>query len=237
MDEIVSVVVDTLIVSKEGITIKLDAISLMICFALKYPEVYSRNSDIISVVLQAKDSIEDIDNTFMSSNVDKISIRIALALLSTALGGDGIADFLEGVSIIQSDRATILSVSRVIKEYLEINEETLLPGAINVAVLQNALQWLRFDNLDIKYTAARILLMLSRNPENEAIVNQCIINLVNRENVYLKNLILRRISKEKGIYESTRQYVISKCQQDPCSVVRMVCKEMLDMKIKDADKY
>ena len=226
MDEIVSVVADTLIVSKEGITVKLDAISLMICIAIRYPEVYSRNSDIINAILQEKDCIEDIDNTFMSSNVDKISIRIALALLSTAVGRDGSVDFLEGVSIIQSDKATILSVARIIREYLEINEETLLPKAINVAILQNALQWLKFDNLDIKYSAARILLMLSRDPENEAIVNQRIINLANNENVYLKNLILRRIYKEKGIHASTRQYVVSKCQQDPCFVVRMVCKEV-----------
>lgn len=221
-----SVVADTLIVSKEGITVKLDAISLMICIAIRYPEVYSRNSDIINAILQEKDCIEDIDNTFMSSNVDKISIRIALALLSTAVGRDGSVDFLEGVSIIQSDKATILSVARIIREYLEINEETLLPKAINVAILQNALQWLKFDNLDIKYSAARILLMLSRDPENEAIVNQRIINLANNENVYLKNLILRRIYKEKGIHASTRQYVVSKCQQDPCFVVRMVCKEV-----------
>ena len=91
-----SVVADTLIVSKEGITVKLDAISLMICIAIRYPEVYSRNSDIINAILQEKDCIEDIDNTFMSSNIDKISIRIALALLSTAVGRDGIVDFLEG---------------------------------------------------------------------------------------------------------------------------------------------
>ncbi len=231
MDKIVSVVADTLIASKEGITIKLDAISLIICIAIRYPEVYSRNSDIIYAILQAKDSIEDINNTFMSSNVDKISIRIALALLNTAVGGDGNVDFLEGVSIIQSDKATILSVSRIIKEYLEVSEEILLPEVINVAVLQNALQWLQFDNLDIKYTATRILLMLSRNTENEAIVNQRIINMINYENVYLKNLILRAIYKEKGIYESTREYVVSKCQQDHCSVVRTVCKEVQDTKI------
>ena len=73
--------------------------------------------------------------------------------------------------------------------------------------------------------------MLSRNTENEAIVNQRIINMINYENVYLKNLILRAIYKEKGIYESTREYVVSKCRQDHCSVVRTVCKEVQDTKI------
>lgn len=226
VDKILSVVADTLILSKEGVVIKLDAISLMICIAIRFPEVCKRNSDIFDKILQEKESIEDFDNTFMSSNVDKISLRIALALLNTAIGREGSLDFLEGVSIIQSDKATILSVSRVIMEYLETDEKILLPKVMSVAVLQNALQWLQLDNLDIKYTATRILLMLSQDKENEAIVNQRVISLIDNENVYLKNLILRRIFKTKGIYESTKRYAISKCQQDPCSVVRMVCKEV-----------
>ena len=231
LDEIVSVVADTLLVSKEGITVKLDAISLMICIVIKYPEVYQRNMEIISAVLRAKESIEDIDNTFMSSNVDKISIRIALALLSTAIGEDGIIDFLGGVSMIQDDKATILSVERVVMEYLETDDKIILPKVMSVAVLQNALQWLQLDNLDIKYTATRMLLLLSRDPENQAIVNQRITSLIDSENVYIKNVILRRIYKENGINESTRQYVVSKCQQDPCSAVRKVCKEVQELDV------
>ena len=102
---------------------------------------------------------------------------------------------------------------------------------MGMVVLQNALQWLQIDNLDIKYNATRILLMLSRDPKNGVIVNQRIITLIDNENVYLKNLILRNVYKEKGIIESTRQYVISKCRQDPSFIVRMVCREVEEKKM------
>lgn len=233
IDEAISAVADTLLVSKEEIDVKLDAISFMICIAIRYPKECSRNKDVFDRILQAKQSIEDIDNTFMSSNIDKIALRIALALLKTAVDEDGYVDFLEGVSYIQNDKATILSVARIITEYLEIDEGVVLPKMIGVVVMQNVLQWLQIDNLDIKWRATRILLMLSRDPENEVIVNQRIISLIDNDNVFIKNLILRQIYTTKGIHERTRQYVISKCHQDPCSVVRMVCKEVEDKQMSE----
>ena len=43
MDMLISVVADTLLISKEEISTKLDAIALLICIVVKYPEHYARN--------------------------------------------------------------------------------------------------------------------------------------------------------------------------------------------------
>lgn len=45
MDMLISVVADTLLISKEGISTKLDAIALLICIAVKYPEDYGTGSE------------------------------------------------------------------------------------------------------------------------------------------------------------------------------------------------
>lgn len=226
MDRVVSTVSDTLLKSKEGINEKLDAVSLLICIALKYPIVYGKHKVRYDEVISSSDSIEDIDNTFLSSNIDKMALRIAISLLEIAVGGDAYINLLEDMSYIQSDKATILSVARIVTEYLEIDDSVILPKMVGSVILQNTLQWLQQDNLDIKYCATKILLLLGRNSDNESIVNQRVISLITNENVYIKNLILRRLYKTKCLLESTQQYVISKCMEDSCAVVRMVCKEI-----------
>ena len=45
------------------------------------------------------------------------------------------------------------------------------------------------------------------------------------DNAYIKNLILRNIYKTKGIFDLTKEYMISKCQNDVNFVVRTVCEE------------
>ena len=46
IDELISVVADTLLFSKESISTKLDAQSLLICIIVKYQEDYKRNQSV-----------------------------------------------------------------------------------------------------------------------------------------------------------------------------------------------
>ena len=80
----------------------------------------------------------------------------------------------------------------------------------------------------------RILLAVSRNPENSGIVNRQLVSLIDSESVYIKNLIVRNIHKVKGITDSTKEYILSKCSHDPNYVVRMVCSQVADNS-KDRD--
>lgn len=225
LDSLISALSDTLLVSKESIDIKLDAISLLICIAIKYNEDFMRNENTYKLILEKQDKILDIDYTFMWANIDKTSLCIALSLLRTAMGKDGYNGFMEGIAYIQNDRATLISVTQTIIKYLEIDNDVVFPQRIEIILLQNVLQWLVIDDIDVKYNATRILILLIRNPENKDIINQKIINLIDTESLYIKNLIMRQLDVN-NITDDTREYVLSKCQHDSCYVVRQVCEEV-----------
>ena len=88
MDMLVSVVADTLLISKEGISAKLDAIALLICLAVKYPEDYTRNQGVYEKLFAQQNAIEAADNSIISSNIDSISLKIGLQLLYISMGKD-----------------------------------------------------------------------------------------------------------------------------------------------------
>lgn len=226
MDMLVSVVADTLLISKEGILAKLDAIALLICLAVKYPEDYTRNQGVYGKLFAQQNAIETADNSIISSNIDSISLKIGLQLLYISMGKDVYADILELMPYIQGNVTTTIAVTNLIVEYLENSDDVMLPARVEAAILQNVLQWLHSEYTDIRWNATRILLTMSRNPENCGIVNHQLMNLIDSDSVYIKNLIIRHLHKMNGITDRTKEYIISKCKQDANFVVRMVCDEV-----------
>lgn len=226
MDTLVSVVTDTLLISKEDISTKLDAIALLICIAIKYPEDYTRNKDVYEKLFEQQKAIEVAENSIISSNIDSISLKIGLQLLYISMGKDVYTDILELMPYIQDDVATTIAVTQLIIKYLENSDDVMLPARVEAIILQNVLQWLRSEYTDIRWNATRILLTMSRNPENCGIVNHQLVNLIDSNSVYIKNLIMRHLHKIKGITDGTKEYVMSKCKQDANFVVRMVCDEV-----------
>ena len=226
MDMLVSVVADTLLISKEGISAKLDAIALLICLAVKYPEDYTRNQGVYEKLFAQQNAIEAADNSIISSNIDSISLKIGLQLLYISMGKDVYADILELMPYIQGNVTTTIAVTNLIVEYLENSDDVMLPARVEAAILQNVLQWLHSEYTDIRWNATRILLTMSRNPENSGIVNHQLVNLIDSDSVYIKNLIIRHLHKMNGITDGTKEYIISKCKQDANFVVRMVCDEV-----------
>lgn len=95
MDMLILVVADTLLISKEGISTKLDAIALLICIAVNYPEDYARNQEVYEKLFEQQNTIEVADDPIISSNIDSISLKIGLQLLYTAMGKNVYADILE----------------------------------------------------------------------------------------------------------------------------------------------
>ena len=218
---------DTLIYSKQGIDIKLDAISLMMCIVAKYPDIYKGKKEIYDKVLESEADIIDVGNTFMDSNIGKIALQIALSLLKSAMGFDSYSDFFGYMSHIQNDKATIISVMRVVANYLEVDNRLRFSDRIELALFQNVLIWLNADYLDVKFHAARVLLMLGRGVDNREILNQALIRLVDYEGVAIKRHILWNMYKVDGINDSTKEYILLKCQNDPCYLVRKTCQEMM----------
>lgn len=225
MDAIVSTIVDTLIKSKEGISIKLDAVSLLIYVAIKYPQHFRRNINTYQKLVEKQEAIGEAQQSLISANVDAISLKIGLQFLFILMDIDTYSSILGLMPHIKDDVATTIEVVRVIVEYLETDKSVILPNKIEAVVLQNALQWVHSDNLSVRWYAIRILFALLRNPEYEEIVNQQLLERVDLDNLYIKNLIIRHIYSETGIYDTTRKFIVKKCQNDPNFVVRMVCEE------------
>lgn len=226
MDKLISVVADTLLTSKEGIITKLDAIALLICIALKYPEDYTRNQGVYEKLFDQQKTIEVADDSIISFNIDSISLKIGLLLLYTVMGKDVYTEILELMPYIQGDVATTITVTRLIAEYLENTDDVMLPSGVEAMILQNVLQWLHSENTDIRWNATRILLAMSRNPKNCGIVNNQLVNLIDSNSVYIKSLIIQHLNEMNGITDRTKEYIISKCRQDANFVVRMVCDEV-----------
>lgn len=225
MDSVIAAVADTILMSKESIRIKLDSVDLLICIALKFPEHFKRNRSTYDKIFTSRDKIEADEDIISSANISVISLKLGLNFLFSAMGIDVYTEILELMPYVQGETATMIAVARMIDHYLEVKDDVILPPRVDIVVLQNVLQWLQSDNLDTRCIATRILLALARNPDNENVVNRQLLSLIDSECVYVKNLILRRIGKAKGISDVTKAHITSKCENDPCYVVRMVCQE------------
>lgn len=225
MDSLISALSDTLIISKENISIKLDAISLLICIAVKYPEDYKRNQNIYEKIFWQEENIDVFEDDLIFSNIDSISLKIGLQFLFASIGKDVYCKVLELMPCIQGDIATTFSVTQLIVEYLENSETIMLPYKVEGIILQNVLQWLHSENANIRFNAMRILLMLSRNSENHGFVNNQLVNLVDSSDAHIKRYIVQNIYTTCGITKKTRKYIVSKCKYDTNFIVRMACEE------------
>lgn len=150
IDMLISAVADTLLISKEGISTKLDAIALLICIVVKYPEGYTRNQEVYEKLFEQQKTIEVADNSIISSNIDSISLKIGLQLLYTAMGKDVYAEILELIPYIRGDVATTIAVTHLIAEYLENSDNVMFPSKVEAIILQNILQWLHSEYADIR---------------------------------------------------------------------------------------
>lgn len=225
VDMLISAVADTLLISQEDISIKLDAVALLICIVVKYPKDYIRNQDIYEKLFKQQEKIDVDDHSIISSNIDSISLKIGLQFLYAAMGKDVYGDILELMPYIQGDVATTIAVTRLIVEYLETTDTVMLPIRVEAIVLQNVLQWIHSEYLDIRWNATRILLTLSRNSENYGVINHQLVTLIDSNGVYIKNLIMRHLHIINGITDRTKEYIVFKCKHDANFVVRMVCAE------------
>ncbi|MDO5294127.1 MAG: hypothetical protein Q4F05_15410 [bacterium] len=226
---IVRVVSKTLLESKEGMTEKLDAVSLLTSILVKYPEVQQDEHEIMNTIYENKENIKASELEFISSNIDDIALKIGLQFMFSVTGKNVGTKIMELMPFIRNSVATTISVTGMIKDYLEIKEDLQFTNGIENIVLQNTLQWIYSDNLDVRWNATNILFFLLRNPENEGIINRKLVELINTDNAYIKNLIMQNIYTIYGIDDDTRKYIVEKCSNDANYVVRTVCKNQRDL--------
>lgn len=231
IDSIILIVSQTLLESKESLSTKIDAVALLCCIVKKYPEAYERNEEIYRNIFKNEAKVVASDDFPFSSNIDNIALTISLKILFSAMDIDVHADLLELLPYLKDNIATTISVTNFIAGYLESSPSIVFPKQIETTILHYAFAWIHTDYVDIRWNSTRILLALLRNAENEEIINRHIVSLIERDNVYIKNLILQHILHTPGITKETVEYIVETCKHDSNYVTRMVCSDIERKKI------
>lgn len=226
VDSIILAVSQTLLESKESLSTKMDAVALLCCIIEKYPESYERNKDIYKNILENESQIIAGDSFPFSSNIDNIALTISLKILFSAMDIDVHEDLLELFPYLKDNIATTISVTSFIANYLELSSNVAFQKPIETTILHYAFAWIHTDYVDIRWNSTRILLALLRNTDNQEIINRHIVSLIERDNVYIKNLILQHILHVPGITKESYEYIVETCKQDANYVTRMVCDDV-----------
>ncbi len=226
IDSIILAVSQTLLESSESLSTKMDAVALLCCIIEKYPKSYEHNKDIYRNILENESQIIAGDSFPFSSNIDNIALTISLKILFSAMGIDVHADLLELFPYLKDNIATTISVTSFIANYLELSSNVAFQKPIETTILHYAFAWMHTDYVDIRWNSTRILLALLRNTDNREIINRHIVSLIERDNVYIKNLILQHILHVPGITKESYEYIIETCKHDANYVTRMVCSDI-----------
>lgn len=223
MDKLIYTVTETLIESREDVSMKLDAVLLLSCIVIKYPQDYIRNHNLYENVIIHESEIYIVSDSL--SNISSLALKIGLKMLFSLIGSDIYTDVIELLPLIINDTATAIKVTDFIAGFLEISNSFVLDKKIEPILLYNTFEWLQMDFTVVRQNATRIMLALTRNNENDDIIIRKIISLIESDNVYIKNLILRKISDSNLLTKEIRDRVFSICENDCNFVTRMVCRE------------
>lgn len=169
LDKLINAVYDTLMISRENVNEKNDAISLLISIVFKYPSAYERNKEKYEDIINHRDDIYNDCTIGILCNIDKITLKISLCLLGTAMGKDMYQEFLISMPYVKDDIPSINSVSYMIRDYLMVKDGIIFPNVMEMVILQNVLLWLNEDREEIRRNATLILLRMLRNPDNQAL--------------------------------------------------------------------
>ena len=225
MDRLITTVIDTLINSREPVSIKIDAVLLLCTIVIKYPTDYLRNQSAFQSIADREGDIEANRSSRLFSNINFLALNICIKLLMSAIGKDTHTDLMDLLPYIRNNCATTISVSDFIADFLDISDDFNTPKPSETVLLNNALELSLMDNTEICWSATRVLLSLSKSEENRDVICRRLLSLIESENVYIKNLILRKTSRMNTIPDEMRKRFFEICKNDANYVTRKVCEE------------
>ena len=216
---------ETLMCDNQSTSTKCQAVDLMLYLIQRSSEMIKKNAQIIETVRANFEQVLNCDTHLFDSNISNISLRFSYTLFFAFLNPDISLRLLEILPYAQNEIPDQIRICRTILHFLENDEEKPIDSQIESILLHTVLTWIDSENVDIRWCCVRILFLLSRNTSLNDIISYQFINLINNDNVYIKNLIQRFIG-ETTIDQSTKEYVFSKCSIDNNYVVRKVYKEL-----------
>lgn len=226
MKSIIETAVDTILNQNTSLYIKEDAIALLCCIAINYSNDFIRNRKMLQRIEDNKEKALEVHIFPMSGNLDITALQIGYSFLLLTMGKEIYSDLIEFLPYVKNSTATLIHVSGFIAELIEYKECNILSNREEAVLLFNASDWLHSENTDVRWNSMRILFSLLRNPEHREIINRIIVDVIESENVYIKNLILTQLSQQEGISKETREFVFEICEKDANYVTRKRCQEV-----------
>lgn len=216
---------ETLLCDNQTITTKCQAIDLIMYLLRHYPELGVKNSQIIENVKSSATQVFNCNTRFSDSNVSDISLKFSYYLLLTSFDQNVSLRLLEVLPYVQNEIPDQLRICKTILHFLENDKNFSIESQLESILLHTILTWIDAESVDVRWYCVKILFLLGRNEALNDIISYQVINLIDHDNVYIKNLIQRSISESK-IDCSTKEYVRSKCENDNNYVVRKVYQEL-----------
>ncbi|MDA3732452.1 hypothetical protein PBV87_13245 [Niameybacter massiliensis] len=215
---------NTLLSKRQTIEEKCDAIELLIFLCKRFPQLMIHNEVIIEKLKDNKEITED--GKVLMSNLSIIALKFSILFLYNCFGEDIYQPMMEMLPFLVDDIPTQLQVSKIILTFLEADEEEI-PQNVEILLLQQVLTWCKSNQVDLRWKAIRILFQLLRNNNNQSIISNQLIQLMDSDNVYIKNGIIRLTAKNHKMAKSIADYLLQKAAVDPNYMVRKVCEEIL----------
>ena len=205
-----------------SITSKMDALLLLCYVKINYPFIEEHIDSILSKVSSNEECVLNVDFDMFSANIDLLALKCAMKMLGIFTERRDYAGLVELFALAKSNVPTVLSISRFVVDILVGEYKEKLGNDVEWLLLINSLEWMHINNNEARANATRVLLALAYNDDNYEIVNRTLFNIVKTENVYLKNLILRKMSLVEGISSESQRLIVETCLQDPNYVTREI---------------
>lgn len=215
---------ETILRENQTIEAKMDAIELLVYLLKTRPNIQERNRNTINELLLNKPKLETANS--MMTNLSETNLRFSAFLLYNCLGEDITVGLLNILADIGDDIFSNRKASAAFLNYLEANNSTMSDIQIEHIILQQAIEWCVESDLDIRWNAVQILFLLLRNIDNKNVVCNQLVKLMDTDNVYIKNKILRNVHLLKDVDFETLKYIIEKASVDTNYVVRKVVNEV-----------
>lgn len=215
---------ETLLRENQTIDAKIDAIELLVYLLKSRTSVRERNKNKIIELLSSKPQVEKAQS--IMTNLSETNLKFSALLLYNCLGEDITVELLNALADIGDDTLSNRKASAAFLNYLESSNSPMSDIQLEHIIMQQAIEWCVESDLNIRWNAVQILFLLLRNVENKNVVCNQLVKLMDSDNFYIKNKILRNIHLLKDIDFETFKYIIQKASVDTNYVVRKVVKEV-----------
>lgn len=215
---------ETLLKENQTTEAKMDAIELLVYLLKSQSGLQERNKNKIIELLSDKQKVENAQA--IMTNLSETSLKFSALLLYNCLGEDITVELLNTLADIGSDTLSNRKASAAFLNCLEANNLPMSDTQLEYIILQRAIGWSVESDLNIRWNAVQILFLLLKNIENKNVVCNQLVKLMDTDNFYIKNKILRNIYLLRDIDFETFKYIIRKASVDTNYVVRKVANEV-----------